>query len=169
MKIHAIPIKKFAPIFMRLNYSGYRRYYFKHLKKLGIRIDGVPRFISSDCYFDSSDYSKIHIGERVTISTNVMFLTHDYSITNAYYAIEGEEPDKEIYISKCISVGNNSFIGARVILLPGAEIGKNCIIGAGAVIKKPVPDGSVVVGNPARVIGMVTEFAERQLKLKEFL
>lgn len=70
---------------------------------------------------------------------------------------------------KDIYIGNNSFIGARVSLLPGATVGKDCIIGAGSVVKGTIPDGSIVIGNPARVIGRTMDFANKHNELKDFI
>lgn len=52
-----------------------------------------------------------------------------------------------------VLVGDGTFIGAGVIVLPGSHIGKYCIIGAGAVVKGTIEDYAIVVGNPARKIG----------------
>lgn len=53
-----------------------------------------------------------------------------------------------------------SRIGANATILPGIQIGKNSLIGAGSVITKNVPEGAVVIGNPAKVIRMVSEISE---------
>lgn len=60
-----------------------------------------------------------------------------------------------------VSIGENSFIGARVVILPGTQIGKLCIIGAGAVVKGDIPDYSVVVGNPCRIISDTRQYGEK--------
>ncbi|HET6350927.1 MAG TPA: acyltransferase, partial [Coriobacteriia bacterium] len=51
-----------------------------------------------------------------------------------------------------VHIGRGSWIGARVTILPGVRIGEFCVVGAGAVVTKDVPDYSVVGGNPARII-----------------
>ena len=51
-----------------------------------------------------------------------------------------------------VYIGNNVFIGMGATILMGADIGDNCIIGAGSVVKGTIPPNSVVAGNPARVI-----------------
>ena len=51
-----------------------------------------------------------------------------------------------------VSIGEDSFIGAGCIILPGSKIGKFCIVGAGAVVKGDFEDYSVIVGSPARKI-----------------
>jgi sugar O-acyltransferase (sialic acid O-acetyltransferase NeuD family) len=54
----------------------------------------------------------------------------------------------------CITVGENTMIGANAVVLPRLRIGKNVVVGAGAVVTRDVPDDSVVVGNPARLLGV---------------
>lgn len=52
-----------------------------------------------------------------------------------------------------IEVGEDAFIGARAFLLPGVQVGTGAVVGACAVVTRDVPDWTVVVGNPARVVG----------------
>jgi len=49
-------------------------------------------------------------------------------------------------------VGRNCFIGAHAIVMPGVRVGDECVVGAGAVVTKDVPSHSIVVGNPARIV-----------------
>jgi len=58
-------------------------------------------------------------------------------------------------------VGDNVFIGANAVVLPGVSIGDNCIIGAGAVVTKAVPADSVATGNPARVVMSVDQYMQK--------
>ena len=81
----------------------------------------------------------VKIGNRVFIGPNVTF-TND-----KYPKVKGEWELKETIVENDVS------IGAGAVILPGVRIGKGAMIGAGAVITKDVPEGSVVVGNPARV------------------
>lgn len=60
-----------------------------------------------------------------------------------------------------ICIGDNAFIGAHAIILPGVTIGNRCIVGAGAVVTKSFPDGSIIGGNPARLIGNSDDFLEK--------
>lgn len=171
-KISAIPVKGiFGKIYNYINTSGYMRYYTKYLRKLGININGTPKYISSDAYFDGNDYSKISLGDNVTVSRETMFLTHDYSITTAMASIGRriERGEGEVYFSRPITIGNNVFIGARASILPGTEVGDNCIIGAGCVVKGSVPADSIVVGNPAKIIGSVSAFAEKHSAAQDYL
>ena len=60
-----------------------------------------------------------------------------------------------------VVIGNNVFIGADAIILPNTKIGNNVIVGAGTVVTKDIPDNSVVVGNPGRVINNCDAYIER--------
>lgn len=67
----------------------------------------------------------------------------------------GHVPDpagRRATVSRPIVLGNNVWIGAGAIVLPGVTVGDNSIIGAGAVVTRDVPANAVAVGNPARVV-----------------
>ena len=99
----------------------------------------------------------IKIGNNVTI-TCVRILTHDASLK------------KKIGYTKVgrVHIGDNVFVGAGSIILPNVCIGSNCIIGAGTVVSKDVPDNSVVVGNPMRIISTYDGCLEKNLaKMQE--
>ena len=67
-----------------------------------------------------------------------------------------------------IEIGENSFIGARVSILPGTTIGKNCIIGACTVVKGNIPDNSICIGNPCQIIGNSLEYAKKHFEKKDY-
>ncbi|WP_420488630.1 acyltransferase [Microbacterium atlanticum] len=62
-----------------------------------------------------------------------------------------------------IRIGSRSFIGARATLLPGVDVGADCVVAAGAVVSRSVPAGVVVAGNPARIIGDTAKLRTRVL------
>ncbi|MBQ8394093.1 MAG: acyltransferase [Clostridia bacterium] len=95
----------------------------------------------------------IKIGNNVTI-TCVRILTHDASLK------------KKIGYTKVgkVHIGDNVFIGAGSIILPNVSIGNNCIVGAGTVVAKDVPNNSVVIGNPMRVISTYDACVEKNIK-----
>ena len=97
----------------------------------------------------------ISIGDRVTISSGTKFLTHD----GATWLVRGEEGRRFLY--RPIAVGNDVFIGVDVIILPGVRLGDKVVVGAGSVLTKSIPNGMIVAGNPARVIGTFAEFESR--------
>ena len=67
-----------------------------------------------------------------------------------------------------ITVGDNVFIGARSIILYDVQIGSNVIIGAGSVVSKDVPNGKIVAGIPAKVIGSFEDYKTRICKGRSF-
>lgn len=68
-------------------------------------------------------------------------------------------PDLEI--TKPITIGDNVYIGNNVIILPGVTIGSNVIVGAGAIVSKDIPDNSVAVGVPAKIIKSADEYFDK--------
>lgn len=97
----------------------------------------------------------ITLGENVHITDGVKFITHD----GGTLLFRDRVPDLEI--TKPITIGDNVYIGNNVIILPGVTIGSNVIIGAGAVVSRSIPDNSLAVGVPARVIKTADEYFEK--------
>lgn len=154
-----IPFRVARSVLVAIGYIHIRPYmagYLPLLAAFGMKFTGKPRYIAQDAYFD--DISQISLGNRVVISTGVRFLTHDYSLTTALIAI-GEPLTSDVARVAGVTVGDNVFIGLRSIILPNARIGSNIIIGAGSVVRGTVPDNSVYVGNPGKVVGSLTDYA----------
>lgn len=170
-KIFSVIERGFIKNLIYLNTDIYMRHYSKYLRKIGVNIKGTPKFISQDAYFDGNNYSKITIGDNITISREVMMLTHDYSPTTAHAAIgiKINRHEGELYFSQKITIGDNCFIGARATILPGTTIGNNVIIGACSVVKGEIPDNCIVIGNPFKIIASTSEWAEERSKSKDYL
>ncbi len=100
----------------------------------------------------------ITLGNNVHITSGVRFITHD----GGTLILRKEVPDLEI--TKPIKVGNDVYFGINSIIMPGVTIGNRCIIAAGSVVTKDVPDNSIVAGIPAKVIKSTDEYLE---KIKE--
>lgn len=115
----------------------------------GVRVMGGVNF-GSEPYL-------ITLGDRVGISNGVLFITHD----GGSWAFRHRAEYKGIRRFGKISVGEGSLIGARSVIMPGVKIGKNCVIGVGAVVTKDVPDNSVAVGIPAKVVCDVDSYAQK--------
>ena len=81
----------------------------------------------------------------------MMTYSHNHNRIDIPMNQQGFETEKIKFI------GNDVWIGRNVIILPNANIGNHCIIGAGAVVTKDVPDYAIVGGNPARIIRMRNE------------
>ena len=86
--------------------------------------------------FDRTHPRGVHIGAESYVGFGAVILAHDFT--------------REL---RCDTViGRRCFIGARAIVLPGVGVGDGSIVGAGAVVTRDVPAGSLVAGNPARVV-----------------
>lgn len=93
------------------------------------------------------------IGNNVMMGPECIF----YSRNHAHGRIDIPMNEQGFEEARPITVGDDVWFGARVIVLPGVRIGSHCIVGAGAVVTKDVPDYAIVGGNPARVLRMRTE------------
>jgi len=135
--------------------------YPKYLHFLGVDIDEKcvsGTWISPTIFLDSSRYDLIKIGKKVTISFDCAILVHDYSIVHAARTL-GKSVSSIIY--KNVEIGDNVFIGARTIILPGTKIGENCIIGSGAVVKGVLEPNFIYAGNPCKKIGSVEALIDK--------
>lgn len=98
---------------------------------------GKRAFIQGEC----------HIGNDVMMGPDCIIYTrnHAFDRTDIPMRLQGYSKEEPVYI------GNDVWIGSRVTILPGVHIGNGCIIGAGAVVTKNVPDYAIVGGVPATV------------------
>lgn len=96
---------------------------------------------------DMKGMGKIVIGNNVLLGPSISFYTNRHEFKNTSVALTKQKSTQgEIHI------GNDSWIGGRVVILPNISIGNHCVVGAGAVVTKNIPDRSVAVGNPAKII-----------------
>lgn len=102
--------------------------------------------------FDPSHCWLISIGDNVTMAPRVYILAHDASTQRALgYTKIGR-----------VRIGNNVFIGANSMILPGVTIGDGVVVGANSLVSKSVEPGMVVGGNPARVICTTEAYLEKE-------
>lgn len=104
---------------------------------------GENFYANFDCTF--LDVSEIRIGDNCMIAPGVHIYTATHPL-NPHERITGAE------YGIPVSIGNNVWIGGRVVINPGVTIGDNVVIASGAVVTKNVPDNVVVGGNPAKII-----------------
>ena len=102
----------------------------------------------------------ITLADNVRISYGVTFVTHD----GGTWVFRDKEKYKHVIKYGKIFVGSRSFIGCNSTILPGVSIGKRCVIGAGSVVTRNVPDGMVVCGVPAKVVMTTEKYAEKSLR-----
>lgn len=114
---------------------------------------GEECYINIDANFTDPKYVKI--GNNVSLS-GCTLIGHDGSI-----AVFAQKTGKILDKVGKIEIGDNVFIGHGAIILPNVIIGSNVIVAAGAVVSKDIPDGSVVGGVPAKVIGTTEDYINK--------
>ena len=135
--------------------NKYLQYFspLKYAKKLGVNM-GEKIYIYGKVSWNTEPWL-ITLGNNVHLTNGVKFITHDGGTLIYRHQIS------DLEITKPIKVGDNVYIGNDVIILPGVTIGNNVIIGAGAVVSKSIPDNSVAVGVPAKVIKTADQYFEK--------
>jgi maltose O-acetyltransferase len=126
------------------------RKYLAGLVRKGLHI-GHGTEILEPFFIDPDHCFLISIGANCTLAPNVRLIAHDAS-TKQYLDFTR--------IGK-ISIRDNCFIGDSVIILPNVTVGPNSVVGAGAVVTRDVPENSIAVGNPARIIGALDDYLEK--------
>lgn len=126
----------------------------EYAKKAGVNFNQGEVFLYGNVEWNTEPWL-ITLGNNVHITDGVKFITHD----GGTLLYRKQIPDLEI--TKPINVGNDVYIGNNVIILPGVTIGNNVIIGAGAVVTNDIPNNSVVVGVPAKVIKTADRYLEK--------
>lgn len=136
--------------YIRLKKMSSNAYEIMRMREGGITIGEGCRIYT---FIRSNEPSLIHIGNHVTVSSGVAFVTHDNSILKVL------DPMTDV-VGK-IAVGDHCFVGQNSILMLGITLGEGCIVGAGAVVTHSFPPHSVIAGNPARKICTTEEMAEK--------
>lgn len=108
---------------------------------------GVNSFINYDCIMLNN--AMVKLGDNVLVGPKVSFYT-------AMHPIDAKQREQWLVYAKPITVEDNVWIGGSATILGGVIIGKNAIVGAGAVVTKDVEPNTIVVGNPARVLRKIT-------------
>ena len=131
--------------------------------------------IGDDCYIEPPFHSNfggehVHLGNHIYanfgltlvddthiyVGDNTMFGPH-VTVATAGHPIDPTLRAKEYQYNMPIHIGKNCWIGAGALILPGVTIGDNTVIGAGSVVTKDIPSSVVAVGNPCRVMRDVGE------------
>ena len=106
------------------------------------------------------DDGDIYIGDKVMFGPNVTIATANHPIIPKLrqYAYQ---------YNRDVHIGNNVWIGANTVVVPGVTIGDNSVIGAGSVVTKDIPANVVAVGNPCKVLREIGEQDRKYFYKKE--
>jgi maltose O-acetyltransferase len=114
---------------------------------------GYQTFIGAGSFANwglvSLDVARVTIGDDVQIGPNVQLLT-------ATHPLEPQPRRDKWEAAEPITIGDNVWLGGGVIVCPGVTIGRDTVVGAGAVVTRDLPAGVLAVGNPARVLRRLT-------------
>lgn len=122
-------------------------------RKHGMKI-GKGCFINTWNFLD--ECYLIDIGDRVRITAGVRIFTH-----GGGNILRDVCPNFDCFGK--VHIGNNVYIGNNAMIMPGITIGNNVVIGAGSIVTKNVPDGVVIAGNPARIVGTIDNYKKKYL------
>ena len=99
----------------------------------GVLEVGNNVFINDSTKINVREY--LHIGDDVIIGQNVLMYDHDHDYRSSNYKYE--------FNTAPIVIGAGTWVGSNVVILKGVSIGKNCVIGAGSIVNKDIPDNSI--------------------------
>jgi len=133
------------------------RIYIWYLRRQGLKIAEDCRFAGLPS-FGSEPYL-ITIGKHVAMASNVSFITHD----GGTWVFRHQDRFKKVIKYGRINVLENCVIGKGAIILPGVTIGPNSVIAAGAVVTRSVPPNVLAMGNPAKPVMTIEQYAEWSL------
>ncbi len=130
----------------------------RFLIKQGARIGKGTRFNCYTSAFGSEPYL-VEVGQDCLFAFGTYFVTHDggIKVLNSLKKFGSQQMLK----MAPIKVGNNVYTGMYAMIMPGVTIGNNVIIGAHAVVTHDIPDNSVAVGIPARVVCSIEDYYQR--------
>lgn len=129
-----------------------RRY--SKLRKMGMEIGQNTSFY--DSFWQNGEPYLIKVGNNCQITSGVKAFTH-----GGGQVIRNQYPKADLFGK--VVIGDWVYVGNNSLIMPGVTIGSHCLIAAGSVVTKSVPDNCVVGGNPAKIISSVDEYIKRNM------
>ena len=108
------------------------------------------KFVYANFNLTLVDDTHIYVGDYTLIGPNV-------TIATAGHPIDPDLREKAYQFNRSVRIGKNCWIGAGAVIVPGVTIGDNTVIGAGSIVTKDIPSGVVAVGNPCRILRQIGE------------
>jgi acetyltransferase-like isoleucine patch superfamily enzyme len=146
-----------------LHYYNYSHVRQRRLVQLGQGVKLAPNVtIRNGERISIGDHS--HVGERcslwagdesgcITLGHHALLGPEVFITASNYQTAPGTPVMDQPRIERDVRIGNNVWIGARAMIMPGVSIGDECVVGAGSIVTRSLPEGTIAVGNPAHAIG----------------
>lgn len=153
-------IKKLIDKVRRMRRERSGEAYLAYLRSLGMKIGKGTYIVDpKDVTIDTSRPELIEIGEKVSLNKGLTILSHDWASFLFVNAFGDFIPAHDK-----VTLGSNIWIGRNVTILRGVTIGNNVLIGNGSIVTKDIPDNSVAVGSPAKVVMTLRDYYEKRKK-----
>ena len=123
------------------------------LRRLGAKV-GKDVYIGDHVKFDQNRSHLITVGDHVHIDSGCRILCHKRDLTSYYV---GDDYAKLPYKEQEVKIGKGTSVGMESFVMPGVTIGQGVIIGAGSLVTKDIPDWTIAVGRPAKVVKVIPE------------
>lgn len=161
-------------------YDKSRKRFFKHCRIASTAVITDKKSLQLEDNVWINHYVRIDaaggvkIGEGCQIGYGACILshsTHNSIRLMGYHFMEYNAKDRIGYIAKQTTIGRYTFVGGGSYIMPGVTVGKGCVIGVNSVVTHDIPDYSIAIGSPAKIVGS-TKTIDREFKshpmVKEF-
>lgn len=144
---------------LALNTARLYRDPVRYFRSQGVEIGEDVEIFGANLFTFGSEPYLVSIGNQVTVSHKVDFITHDGGLRIARSKYPGA------YLYGRIQVADRCFLGAHCVLLPGARVGAGSVIGSGSIVAGEIPPGVVAIGAPAKPVKTVEDYIQGKRNL----
>lgn len=144
---------------------GFLRNSLGKIRQIVLNESEVDRYRRQGCSIGEN--TKLYNVEIDVGFKHLVSIGKDCCITHSTILAHDASTQASLHYTKLrrVKIGNNVYIGYHCLILPGVEIGDDCVIGAGSIVTRDIPGNSVAVGVPARVIGTYRDFVNKNQEL----
>ena len=128
---------------------------------------GIPTYITKPKFFHMEENTVIRVWANILNNENENIYIKKYTVISSHCTIVTNNHHSTVGIPQCLlgashindtakdlTIGEDVYVGTNVTILEGANLGRGCIVGACSTVTKPVPPYALVVGSPARIVGV---------------